>query len=361
VFLEFFVSVLEADFDERLARDQAQGRTGKGKSVRPYPTLAGSLVVGYLEGLRKERKNVVREVLRAVFAFTDGENVAGDRAVFGEVFERETAVGKGKSKRKRGEGEDVVVDLENDRFGDYLDGEDFESDDEEEGGDGRLPTPTAPKGRRKRKPKGDTTPPFTLTDAIAETVPFRLRVFRLLSNVSYYLPDTTLAPVDELYERFTDHVRALPLPVFRLFVQPHASPLPEDIHVTFLRMVIDELLPRNIPHPAEVDPDNPGLTTLLVMQECFLPFAANRVTAEDNAKLSLALESMLGFVYSRVEVRYSGKLRQAVEKGIKAREERIKKRGGGKGDAVDREAREALARSARSLRVLVDAIEAAGR
>ncbi|KAK4149739.1 hypothetical protein C8A00DRAFT_37669, partial [Chaetomidium leptoderma] len=45
--LGFVVGVLEADFDERLARDQLMGRgVGRGKSARPYPMLGGSLVVG---------------------------------------------------------------------------------------------------------------------------------------------------------------------------------------------------------------------------------------------------------------------------------------------------------------------------
>ncbi|KAK3295613.1 uncharacterized protein B0H64DRAFT_417276 [Chaetomium fimeti] len=362
VWLGLAVSVLEADFDERLARDRDRDRDregvvgrGKGKSVSAYPALGQSLLVGYLRGLGRERRNVLKEVLRGLFAFADGENGVADRAVFREVFERETVVkGAGSGKRKR---EDTMVDLENDRFGDYLDGDEFESGGEEEDGAGRVPTP---KGRRKpgRKPKAEATPSFILTDDIAETVSFRLRIFRLLSAVSYYLPDT-FARVDELYERFTDHVRSLPLAMFRLFVEPHPADLPEDVRVSFLRMLIEEMLPRHHPEPADVDPDNASATgvSVLVLQECFLPFPANKVTAEDNAKLSLALESMLWFVYSQIDVAYSPELRQAVEKGIKAREDNIKNKRGGR---PDKAAKDVLARSARNLRALVDVIAVAG-
>jgi hypothetical protein len=361
VWLELVVSVLEADWDERLAWDLDAGKTGRGgkTAARPYPLLRGSLVVGYLEGLRRERKNAVREAVRGVFAFTDGENGVSDRALFKEVFEREGVVGRGvKSKRKRGE-EVAAVDLENGEFGDYLDGDEFESAEEREGeGDG--PTPSAPRGRRKpgRKSKGEGTSPFTLTDGIAETVPFRLRIFRLLSAVSYYLPET-FAPVDELYERFTDQVRALPLPMFRLFVESNHAALPKDVQVAYLRMIIEEMLPRH-PDPADVDPVGGAGTgvTMLVMQECFLPFAANKVTAEDNAKLSLALESMMWFVFSHIDVEYSPGLRRAVERGIKAREDKIKRRPGAV-SAAEKAAREMLARSARNLRALVDVIAAA--
>ncbi|KAL2017030.1 hypothetical protein VTK56DRAFT_2674 [Thermocarpiscus australiensis] len=355
VWLEFMVAVLEADFDERLARDREQGGViGRAGRKVLYPMLRESLVVTYLEDLKRERKNALREVMRAVFACSDGE--PADRAFFREVFDKETVAGRSKSKRKRA---DAVVDLEKDQFGDYLDGD--ESDSEEQGDE--MPMPSAPRPRRKpdRKTKADDPRTFCLTDGIAESVPFRLRIFRLLSAASYYVPET-FVPVDELYETFTDHVRGLPLPMFRLFIEPHPAILPEDVQVSLLRLVVDELLPRH-PDPADVDPEKErdhGLSVLM-MQECFLPFASNKVTAEDNAKLSLTLESMLWFIYSRVEVEYSEDLRRAVETGIKAREDKVRRRGAAsKADALDKPAREALARSARSLRVLVDVIASTG-
>ena len=356
MWLEFVVGVLEKDFDERFARDEQDGGEEGG-----YKALAGGLMVAYVEGERRERRNVLGQVLRAVFAFSDGENVVSDRAVFQEVFEREVVVGV-KSKRKRGEG--AVVDLENDRFGDYLDGEEeIEEDDEEEEAedDSEPAAPWPQKGRRpKTKPKPPTTPSFTLTDDIASTVPFRLRIFRLLSGVAYYLP-SAFAPADELYERFTQLVRGLPLPMFQLFISSRPPLLPEPLQVLLLREILDAMLPRH-PDPADVDPAHGGGNdvSLLVLERCFLPFAANRVTAEDNAKLSIALESLLWFAYAKIDVEDVGGLRGAVEKGIKAREDRIKRRGGGRVDGADKAAREALARSARNLRALVGVVEVGG-
>jgi hypothetical protein len=349
------VGVLEADWDERLARDQEENNKRDG-----YPMLSGSLLAGYLDGLRRDRKNVVREALRAVFAFCDAENLSSDRAMYREVFEKETVVGQpGNKKSKRKRAEEAVVDLENDRFGDYLDDDDFASDEEDEEGED-LPMPRARRkpGRKPRGEGGGAGSSFTLTDDIAETVPFRLRIFRLVSAASYYLPET-FAPVDELYEKFTGTVRGLPLPMFRLFVASHPPVLPESVQVSFLRLVIEEMLPRH-PDPADVDPECESRhgVTVLMMEKCFLPFAANRVTAEDNAKLSLALESLMWFVYSQISIEYSEGLRRAVETGIKAREERIKKRAAGAGDKA---ARETLARSARNLRALVDVVSVVGR
>ncbi|KAL2260215.1 hypothetical protein VTK26DRAFT_5865 [Humicola hyalothermophila] len=363
VWLDFVVAALEADWDERLRRDHEGGRTATAKAPRPYPVARASLVVAYLEDLSRERRNALREVCRALFAFaSDGGDWAADRAVFREVFERETVVARGKSKRKR---VDAVVDLENDQFGDYLDGDEFESEEEDEGQGNSITAAPTLRNRRKpgMKPKGEGTAVFSLTDAIAETVPFRLRIFRLLSAVSFYLPDT-FVPVSELYERFTDNVRALPLPMFKLFVDSHPPILPETVHVSMVRVLIEALLPKH-PDPAEVDPDGDMLghgVTMCMMEKCFLPFAANKVTAEDNAKLSLVLENLLGFMYSQIEVEYSDGLRRAVEKGIKAREDKIKKRSAAsKADAADKAAREVLARSARNLKVLLEIIAVTGQ
>lgn len=354
VWLEYVVWVLEDDFDERLERDrQGAAGWGGGKGSTPYPMLKRSLLVGYLEDLRRARRNASKEVMRALFAFSDGDP-APDRALFREVFERETVAAKSTPKRKRAE---MVVDLENDQFGDYLDGDEFEPEEGDMSG-----TPSAPCQRRKpgRQPKTEAPPAFCLTDDIAETVPFRLRIFRLLSATSLYLPDVFM-PLDELYETFTDHVRGLPLPMFQLFVESRAHNLPEDVQVSVLRVTIENMLSKH-PDPADVDPEHEleHRVTVLMMQKCFLPFAANRVTAEDNAKLSVALESLLWFIYSQVNVEYSESLRSAVEMGIKAREDRIKRRGAGalKGDSSDRAAREVLARSARNLKALMDIMAA---
>lgn len=375
VWLDYAVAVLEADWDERLARDHAAGCAGRGKPAAPYPALGHSLLVAYLDDLRRERKNELREVMRALFAFSDADP-SSDRAVFREVFDRETVVGRGKkSKRKRA---DAVVDLENDQFGDYLDGDESESTGEGEetvegSGGIDVPMPAAPRPRRKpgRKPRREeSTPSFCLTEGIAESVPLRLRLFRLLSAASHYVPET-FVPLHELYESFTTHVRGLPLPMFRLFVESHSSALPGAVRVSFLRMVIEDLLPPRRPDPADADPDNGAGhgVTVLMMQKRFLPFAASKVTAEDNAKLSLALESLLWFMHAQIGVEYSDALRRAVETGIQAREDRIRRRGAAaaaaaaaaRADAQDKAAREALARSARSLRTLVDVIAAAGK
>jgi len=356
VWLDFVIEAMERDWDERLSKDIASGKTSKGKSAPAYPLLRESLLVAFLADLKRQRKNIEREVLRALFAFCNDNSTT--RLYYKEVFKKETATIKSQNKRKRA---DAVVDLENDEFGDYFDDYDYgDYDDDDADGQDEISASASRPKKSGRKPKSETAASsFTLTDTIAESVPFRLRVFRLLSAVAYYISDVFM-PVDELYEKFTDELRKLPLPVFRLFIQSHTSMLPQVVQLTLLRVVANNLLPHNKPDPAEVDPEHGTGSDLtqLIMTECYLPFAAKFNNIEDNAKLSMTLESLMWYLFEQIEIQYSDKLCDAVETGIRAREGRIPRRAG-RMSAADKQAREALARSAENLRALLDVLAAA--
>lgn len=354
--LEFMVEVLEADWDERVKEDvEQEGFDGDGPSMRQ-----GSLLVAYIDDLRRERKNVLKEVIRSLMAFTDDD--PSDQAVYREVFDRELALASKEPKRKRAA---TVVDLEKDQFGDYCghgEEEDLVSEDDDMGLH-RPPSPTPkrsrPTGRRRGKPKVEEPAPAPprgpeVADGIVETIPLRLRLFRLLSAVADFTPDR-FCKVADLYEMFSDRVRALPIPMFRLFIDTTDAALPDFIYPSFFRNLVMDLLPNNCPEPRDVDPgtDADDGISPAILRHCFLPFAANRVMVEDNAKLSLVLECMLWFMYARDVLDAEG-LGAAVEKGIRAREEKTKRRAGREAlTGTERAARLALERSARSLRVLV--------
>jgi len=362
VWLDFVIEAMERDWDERLSKDIASGKTSKGKSAPAYPLLRESLLVTFLADLERQRKNIEREVLRALFAFCNDHSAT--HLYYKEVFKKETATIKSQNKRKRA---DAVVDLENDRFGDYFDDydyDDYDDDDDDDDADGQdeiSASASRPK-KKGRKHKSETAiSSFNLTDTVAESIPLRLRIFRLLSAAAYYISDVFM-PVDELYEKFTDELRKLPLPVFRLFIQSHTSILPRMVQVTLLRVVANNLLPHNKPDPAEVDPNHGSCSDLtqLIMTECYLPFAAKFTNTEDNAKLSMTLESLMWYLFDQIEIKYSDELCNAVETGIRAREGRIPRRAG-RMSAADKQAREALARSAENLRALLDVLAAAAK
>ena len=436
VWLEFMLDVLEADWDERLEADKAaheeivkkikeeedvavkqedkedenpviavvveevkpkrrlpfkkseRDDTGtvngrQNKKTKPeevkleVPRARESLFASYLFALQGERKNSYKEVSRALLAFADDDNLTSDRSTFKEVFKNETVTGPAKQgKRKRAE--TVTLDLENDQFGDYLDGDDDDMFDDEQPADRDaigdiIVFQPSTSGRALRRGRGrrqktavvvaNTSPSASYirsSEAMAETVTIRMRLFRLLSNATNYAPDLLL-PVYEFYEKFTDSLRELPLPVFRLFAEPHRTPdLPNYIRVSLLRYLIEPLLPSNAPKPSMVDrkTDDAHGVSALMLEQCFLPFPANRVSVDENARLSIALECMAWHLYEQGKIHYSAGLRRAVEKGIKAREDKCKSRTRGGGEnAENKAAREMLSRSARSLRVWIDVVE----
>lgn len=126
-----------------------------------------------------------------------------------------------------------------------------------------------------------------------------------------------------------------------------------------LRDVIEFLLPRSSPSPGRVDPatDDSGGVSMAILEKCYLPFAANTISAEDNAKYSLILESMFSVLFTRTSPRYTDDLAEAVQHGIQAREDKTrKKKAASKTDNAERMAREILSRSGQRLLVLLNAL-----
>lgn len=62
-----------------------------------------------------------------------------------------------------------------------------------------------------------------------------------------------------------------------------------------------------------------------ILEKCFLPFAANTSSTDDNAKVSILVESMFRLVLTTVaRVYHSPCLDAAIERGILARENKAK-------------------------------------
>ncbi|KAK3954231.1 hypothetical protein QBC32DRAFT_336926 [Pseudoneurospora amorphoporcata] len=389
--LDFMIECLEKDWDERLAQDEANFRTelSNGNSSGPeseatcqYPLLQQSLLVQYVNDLRRDRKRVLHEVIRALFAFADDENTA-DNTYYKEVFNKETVLHKDKNK-KRKHSQMAAVDLEKDQFGDYLeDWDDPVTDDDEKADTFTTPHLSSVRIGRRTKARPKSTPfsrpgkafdvspttspsPLRVTDGLADSIPLRLRLFRLVSGCAFYLPPDILScKTQDLYDLFTSRLKSLPLPCFELFLSldHDGKVLPRFIYVSLLRYVAQSFTPRSAPKPEDVDPeaDAEHAISQAMLRECFLPFSAKTVTVEDNAKFSLVLESMAWCLFQSGSVDYFEGLKWAVEKGIEEREKKIKKgsaKGGAAMTAAEKMGRQVLERSAASLRAFVDAVEA---
>ncbi|KAK0622981.1 hypothetical protein B0T14DRAFT_494535 [Immersiella caudata] len=369
VWLGYMVQVLEKDWDERKMMDMEEEGIEEGQEGQRWKwhNLKESLLIVYLEDLRRERKDVLKEVMKALMAFTAEDTI--DSKVFQEVFERELASPPGKSKRKWAAtaGEPGLEDQFR-SLADWALDEEFGSEDEEDEGMPGSPTPrkgstVRTASRKPGRPRLTVSPKsaaFRVSDSVAETVPLRLRLFRLLSAAAAWIPDLSF-PLEDLYHTFTERVCTTPLLMFRLFIDslPAAYAMYTFIHVSLLRRLAENLLIHKRPDPEDIDPSIGEGILPSIVAKCFLPYAADRVTVEENAKVSLVLENMSWYIYQNADITpaEAKQLGNAVEKGVRAREDKMKKRNTGT-TASERGAREILERSTRSLRVFVQVLEA---
>jgi len=139
-------------------------------------------------------------------------------------------------------------------------------------------------------------------------------------------------PIRELYKIYVEVIKPLPLPAFALFVSPSAIPhLPLVALSSIVQAHLSQLLPWGAPRP------NDDVLTQVNLECCFLPFAANTSSIEDNAKVSLLVETLFRLLATYGGIEYTPELIAAIDIGIKAREKkctgtRKKKSGSAKDD-----------------------------
>lgn len=332
------LDVLEKDWDERERLDveahEANGKAGQA----PTTSRRESLIAMYMDqqnGRRGNFKFIVKALL------SDGGDITSSS--FQEVFEKEPRGPKKESKKRKRE----TLDLENDKFGDYFDDESISS------GVSEPPTPQKPREARDNVSFGTSCP------GLADSADIRMRLFRMLSLAVY----TIGKPSDliQLYDDFSAALKVLPLQFFSLLVSQRPNLLSPDAQVTILKELYSLLLPASYKDPHKVDPEGEaqGSLTMSMLEHCYAPYPANTVLIDDNAKLSLVVESSIVLLWSCDMVEYTEALNQAVEKGIKAREMKIKKKrtGKAKADPSDGLAQNVLDNSADRIRMLLQAME----
>ena len=297
----------------------------------------------------------VKELLRALMAFSSGDNPA-HRGYFSAIFAKELATVQNPDQH------DMLgkkVDLEKDDFGDYTMDKDLSSEGETE------PNPfKSRKRRRAQAVKEDTdvqgaaanTAPGddNEEDRFLETVPFRLRLFELLSQA--YCQNENYKLSHEFYLEFALQLRQLPLVHFKQFLARHGTPLSHDVYTSLVRYVILQLIPKDTADGNERE------ISIAMLETSFVPFSSGTASIEENAKLSFVLECMLHHIIARDSGAYApASFRVAVEKGIEARREktRPRRRGGrpAKDSPAEQAARESMASSEENLRMLVYLLE----
>lgn len=181
-----------------------------------------------------------------------------------------------------------------------------------------------------------------------------------LSDLSLTFP-TAFANLGDVYETFARSIKALPIEVFALFVSGQVPGLSPITRIPVLRDLADPLLPRNAPSPEKVDraTDQQDGLSVALLEKCYLPFAANTISVEDNARFSLVVESMFGILFTHVGLSRTLSLEEAVRRGVQAREDKVKRKktAGPRGEDPEKAAREVLAQSGKRLLILVKSLD----
>ncbi len=337
--LEFMLEVLEADWRERSRLDTAAHDTTYSDSA-PTTMREESIIIMYMKQ-KNGPQGAFKAIIKALFA--DGGSLSS--SAFPEVFDKEPrGPKKDNNKRKRAD----TLDIENDKFGDYFDDESFSS------GVSEPPTPEKPRDTRKSATFGAGYP------GLADSIDIRLRLFTLVSTVTFELRKRS--EINKLYESYASALKVLPLEMFALFVSQRPNPMPTEMHVTTIKELFHLLLPSAYKDPHKIDPEGEaeGRLTMAMLEECYACHPANTVGIEDNAKLSLVVESSLQLLWLCDSVEYTGSFDAAVQKGIDARQTKVKKKrtGKAKAEADDVLAREMLDASGERLQLLLEAMRA---
>ncbi|PHH63939.1 hypothetical protein CDD81_5158 [Ophiocordyceps australis] len=334
--LEFMLDAMEADWYEREVRDS---QALDAKNEAPSRWRRESMIYMYMnqDGCSMKR------IIKALFALGDDLS----QAAFCQVFDKEHKTGhKSSRKRKR----DAALDVENDKFGDYFDDESMSSSISE------PPTPQKPQNSAKQVSYACSNP------GLVESVGLRQRLFVLVSAATSALD--RIAELDRLYEDFVTGIRVLPVPLFAHFVSQKPNRLPSEIQVTIIKELFHQLLPSKRRDAARVDAEAEanGSISMALLEHCYMDMPANTIGLEDNAKLSLVVESAVQLLWQGDVLAYSPGLQEAAERGIQAREAKVKKKRTGKmrADASDAVARDILTGSAQRIRLLMEALKASG-
>lgn len=121
----------------------------------------------------------------------------------------------------------------------------------------------------------------------------------------------------ELYEVIVECIQPLSLREFSLFMSPAALPhIPAVAISSLAQAYLNRLLPLSAPRPADDD------ITQRNLERSFLPFAANTSSVEDNAKVSILVETLFRLLTIMSDIDPTPQLSAAIEKGIKARRDR---------------------------------------
>lgn len=291
IWLEFMIGVLEEDWKNR-------DREEKGDS----------LIVRYIQSGRSDRGGAHdKRVVRSVFA----DGTPKSLSEFKEIWKDETKERKSQQPGAMPARRKPIADIsiEEDNYGEYLHSSASELEDaiEEEEEDDETPL------------LGTVIPDGTALLGGPTALQLRMRLLNLLSTVSIGTGGRSFAPLDALYDLYLSHIRPLPTSTFMHVLSPLSLRGFESKAIcTLLQFPLRSMISTAAPLP-EGDGINQD-----ILEDCYLVFPANTVSVADNAKVSICCEGLLWIFDKEMELQWSQDFEDAVEEGIKSREEKAK-------------------------------------
>ena len=176
------------------------------------------------------------------------------------------------------------------------------------------------------------------------------------------LPDA-FTNIRELYSIYYEYISSLLLPEFFHFISAASTHLPSPALSSLCQLLLCRLLPNSAPRPSTDE------LTQDLLEHYFLPYAAHSSSVEENAKVSLLLETLFRLIVTvttisnkeyTVSIKPSSNLAMAIEKGISAREAKSasrKKKSGGQTNKEDEYRRSYLDSSSARIRFLLQLVQ----
>ncbi|RDL37236.1 Uncharacterized protein BP5553_04669 [Venustampulla echinocandica] len=308
VWLEYMLDVLEADYTERERLDRKEHALNPGTldARCEFKLLRKCMIAKYLSDVQS-RSSAARRIARSVFA--DG-SVASLKE-FPEVYPNETKEVKFQNGQKRKRG--FTLDRS---FGGY----DYQdADDPSEQPEMTDPEPESSQDDDEGNLSGQD--PYL---GGPESIALRQRVLKLLSQTAADFP-VEFIDYRDLYEAIYTCMRPLPVPAFSLIISPSpSSQLPIIVLISLSQLLLLRLLPNTAPRPHTITKRDNDELTQAVLEQCFMPFSANTSAVDDNAKVSILIESLFRIFLRSCPCYHTPDLEEAIEKGIAAREDKIR-------------------------------------
>lgn len=319
LWLDLMLDVIVDEFEEK--RTQAAVSQAEGGEKATGTLVSQSLLAQYLHPAVDGRTGK-RRIMRAIFA--DGSKKS--LAEFSEVWKDETKESAKKddqpTKRRK-------LNFDEDDFGDYFDDDDGEPDDDDVllGGTTRSSSTRASASRGKRAASDDSEAEEqgdleeqTSANLIekyggVESIKLRQRFLALLVPFCTAYP-AGFMDTEDLFDLYTEFVRPLPLMVFQQFAYPPTPYLDTNSQATLNQTLLRPIISHEAPK------FNSGSMMQAELEKHFLPFAANQSSVEENAKVSVLVESLFVMLWRHGGLEATASLHKMVKQGIDARKKK---------------------------------------